>query len=79
MAYAMIIVGFTIMGIAVGILGVLALAVKLADRKAEPQQASVTPSAIGIDLNRNGGITVDMPLDRDTLRRVFKDLDRGIS
>ena len=66
-----------LVGLAVGILGVLALALKLADKKAETE-APNSIAAVGLDMNGNG-TSIETSIDRDTLKRVFKHLENGIS
>jgi hypothetical protein len=73
----MIIAGFTIMGIIVGILATLAYALHLADRKAETE-APQGIAATSVSMNGNG-TTIETAIPSDKLRSVFRNLDQGVS
>ena len=44
--------------------------------KAKPA-ANVTPSAVGLDINNNGGTTIETSIPTNLLKQVFKHLEQG--
>jgi hypothetical protein len=40
-------------------------------------QASVTPSALGVDMSGRGGTVIETSIDSRTLQKVFKQLENG--
>jgi hypothetical protein len=64
-------------GMIVGVVGLALIALRLANKPKAASQANV-PSAVGIDLSGNSDVSVDAH-SAYLLRRVFKDLEKGIS
>jgi hypothetical protein len=68
-----------VVGFIAGIIALLAFAVQYVDRKeTEAMQRDNRIAAVGMDLNGNGGISID-PDSAYLLRKVFKNLEQGIS
>ena len=66
------IVGAFLIGILVGILGLVALAVKLADRK-EPEAADTRIAATSVSMNGNSA----EPMPLHDLTRIFREPTNG--
>jgi hypothetical protein len=77
----MIIAGFTIMGIIVGILATLAYVLHLADRKAETEAPPQGIAAVGLDMHGRGtsieSVARQTSIPSDALERVFRQLEIG--
>jgi hypothetical protein len=69
-----------ILGIIVGVFGLFVIAWHFANKqKTKPEAKPQGVAAVSMDMNNNGGVTLDTTIDRDTLRRVFRNLENGIS
>jgi hypothetical protein len=65
-----------VIGFVAGILALFAIALRYVDRK-EPE-APNSIAAVGLPMN-GSGTSIETSIDRDTLRRVLKLLENGIS
>jgi hypothetical protein len=63
-------------GLIVGASILLLILYSVARPKIEAQ-ASVTPSALGVDLSGRGGNVIETSIDTDKLKKVFRQLEIG--
>jgi hypothetical protein len=68
-----------ILGMIAGAAAVIVFALHLSRTQSKPQatQRDNRIAAVGVDMNNNGGVTVDIPMDKVTLSKVFRDLEIG--